>query len=392
MSDDQMPAPAMAVNPLQQLLDQLLRSSLPAPWTNRPATLVPVVDPQAFTPLDDDGNRIPRPGVEPNPPYLSPADHTRASWTATPPRFVPKTTGNQRDEVDPYLSSWIDDSVEYGQRAGIDPRLVMAIVLNEGGSRALETGRAGATAYDLGRWATDPIRGGAGNSLGLTNMKEPTFNELKKQYPAEFAGHQWSDLMTDEHLAVKATAFALKRLEEDPSTGGVPETMKEKISLNEYLAAGYNAGEKQLREYRGAGDLGPAAAGYAQRADENFARADELMQKMYVQRADGGAIHGPGSSIGDKIPAWLSDGEFVMNARSTALNRPFLQALNADPHYLQHILATLQERPHAGAAIATAVNRPQQQPLTVNMSVSSQDDVVGRLKILAQQWELLHTK
>ena len=36
----------------------------------------------------------------------------------------------------------------------------------------------------------------------------------------------------------------------------------------------------------------------------------------YLNRADGGEIVGPGTSTSDSIPAMLSDGEFVMNAKA----------------------------------------------------------------------------
>lgn len=45
--------------------------------------------------------------------------------------------------------------------------------------------------------------------------------------------------------------------------------------------------------------------------------------------ADGGYISGPGTSRSDSIPARLSNGEFVVNARATAQNRDLLQAINA---------------------------------------------------------------
>ena len=35
-----------------------------------------------------------------------------------------------------------------------------------------------------------------------------------------------------------------------------------------------------------------------------------------VERAEGGEIVGPGTATSDSIPAMLSDGEFVMNARA----------------------------------------------------------------------------
>ncbi|PXX52634.1 hypothetical protein DFR70_13219 [Nocardia tenerifensis] len=106
--------------------------------------------------------------------------------------------------------------------------------------------------------------------------------------------------------------------------------------------------------------------------------------------ASGGDIKGPGSSIGDKIPAWLSDGEFVMNARSTAVNRPFLQALNADPYFLQKMLAARSQGGGSGSRGGLAAPAPGGQPATVNISMSNTEDIVGRLKVLAAQWELIH--
>lgn len=47
-----------------------------------------------------------------------------------------------------------------------------------------------------------------------------------------------------------------------------------------------------------------------------------------VRRAQGGIVRGPGTSTSDSIPALLSDGEFVVNARSTQLFKPLLTAIN----------------------------------------------------------------
>lgn len=45
--------------------------------------------------------------------------------------------------------------------------------------------------------------------------------------------------------------------------------------------------------------------------------------------ADGGYVRGPGGPRSDSINAWLSNGEFVVNAASTAKYRPHLEAMNA---------------------------------------------------------------
>jgi hypothetical protein len=48
-----------------------------------------------------------------------------------------------------------------------------------------------------------------------------------------------------------------------------------------------------------------------------------------TNHADGGFIRGPGGPRDDAIPAWLSNGEFVVNAATTARLRPWLEHENA---------------------------------------------------------------
>lgn len=66
----------------------------------------------------------------------------------------------------------------------------------------------------------------------------------------------------------------------------------------------------------------------------------QMIQQMTAQKgigllggvlgfADGGHVSGPGTSTSDSIPAMLSDGEFVVNARSTRKHRAALEAINA---------------------------------------------------------------
>jgi hypothetical protein len=46
------------------------------------------------------------------------------------------------------------------------------------------------------------------------------------------------------------------------------------------------------------------------------------------RRAQGGLITGPGTETSDSIPAFLSNGEYVINARSTRMFQPILSAIN----------------------------------------------------------------
>ena len=43
-----------------------------------------------------------------------------------------------------------------------------------------------------------------------------------------------------------------------------------------------------------------------------------------------GPVHGPGGPTGDRIPALLSDGEFVVNAKAARLHRQILEAINSN--------------------------------------------------------------
>lgn len=45
--------------------------------------------------------------------------------------------------------------------------------------------------------------------------------------------------------------------------------------------------------------------------------------------ATGGMIHGPGTGTSDSVLARLSNGEYVVNARASAMNRPLLESINS---------------------------------------------------------------
>ena len=54
-----------------------------------------------------------------------------------------------------------------------------------------------------------------------------------------------------------------------------------------------------------------------------------LLAAGTIPLADGGFVSGPGSSRSDSIPARLSNGEFVVNAGSTAKHRALLESMNS---------------------------------------------------------------
>ncbi|MDH7795803.1 MULTISPECIES: hypothetical protein [unclassified Beijerinckia] len=54
-----------------------------------------------------------------------------------------------------------------------------------------------------------------------------------------------------------------------------------------------------------------------------------FMKGFGLTFAEGGYVSGPGTTTSDSIPAWLSDKEFVINAKATQQYRPLLEAINS---------------------------------------------------------------
>jgi hypothetical protein len=51
--------------------------------------------------------------------------------------------------------------------------------------------------------------------------------------------------------------------------------------------------------------------------------------KSFLGFADGGDVYGAGNGTSDSIPAWLSNGEFVVHSEATKNFRPLLKAINS---------------------------------------------------------------
>lgn len=75
------------------------------------------------------------------------------------------------------------------------------------------------------------------------------------------------------------------------------------------------------------------------------------ISSVYLAFKDGGYVNGPGGPRSDSIPARLSNGEFVVNARATADNRPLLEAINSGQSVRQVSAAHAAE---AGAMMTQA--------------------------------------
>jgi len=64
-------------------------------------------------------------------------------------------------------------------------------------------------------------------------------------------------------------------------------------------------------------------------AAKGFGLVAAIKSTSVPKMAEGGRVAGPGSGTSDSIRAWLSNGEFVVNAKATRDNLPLLEAINA---------------------------------------------------------------
>jgi hypothetical protein len=95
--------------------------------------------------------------------------------------------------------------------------------------------------------------------------------------------------------------------------------------------------------------------------------------------ADGGPVVGPGTSRSDSIPALLSNGEYVINAKATKKYRPLLDALN-----VKHLADGTTSTPGSTKALSTALGTKEThtQLAASNETLTSID---GSLRIISGQ-------
>lgn len=77
----------------------------------------------------------------------------------------------------------------------------------------------------------------------------------------------------------------------------------------------------------GFGDIVAGVTDMLSGMGDSLDMAMEFVKAMFL--ADGGRVVGPGTSTSDSIPAMLSNGEFVVNARSSSKFAPLLEAINS---------------------------------------------------------------
>lgn len=115
------------------------------------------------------------------------------------------------------------------------------------------------------------------------------------------------------------------------------------------------------------------------------------------KHARGGLIVGPGSGTSDSIPAMLSNGEFVVNAKATAMFGPVLQAMNAK-HFAAGGLAGVPTPGQLAASLSPLPSKARKSKIrkVAGQSVSSIDSralatITAALSKTASQLSAAHS-
>jgi hypothetical protein len=169
--------------------------------------------------------------------------------------------------------------VDAAAEAGIDPRSLMAIMMIEvGRSEALaeldDLAQGGQLLADgMGIYARLV---GHPPSLGWGNIQENSFNETKENHPDALGSAEWRDLILDDALAIKVTAYALRDLQ-DQVTREAPEAILRRYSSMQLAAAAYNIGMPSLQDSYSRGELGPYGTSYSDAMMRRYGQADSII-------------------------------------------------------------------------------------------------------------------
>ncbi|MEU4556729.1 RHS repeat-associated core domain-containing protein, partial [Micromonospora violae] len=172
------------------------------------------------------------------------------------------------------IGMFADQIISAAGRAGIDPRLLLAIILNE--SRIFYKYAAGWRLESdflksvwwrtTGKWKND-----LGPSIGIGQMKEGTFKAVQDRH-SELSGSEWSNLKDDDDLAFLATAFLLSDLGKMLPDGDIVNASGT-FSRNQMAAYGYNAGDVSMESAARGASMEMV---YVSKFNQNYARADNL--------------------------------------------------------------------------------------------------------------------
>lgn len=192
--------------------------------------------------------------------------------------------------------------------------------------------RASATAVGVGARSLNELKEGANEAR--TSLE--TYTELYARLIRSASGVAKSEeeIALDTNLVAKAM-----------KAGGASaqEQQASLIQLGQALGSGVLQGDelRSLRENAPviakaiADEFKTTITGLKQLGADGKLTSDRVFKAIFrknggpVTRAGGGIVRGPGGPRGDKIPAMLSDEEFVVNAAATKRNRALLEAINS---------------------------------------------------------------
>ncbi|MEU8664716.1 ALF repeat-containing protein, partial [Actinoplanes philippinensis] len=188
------------------------------------------------------------------------------------------------------MYAWSYRIVNEAKAAGIDPRLLMSVLM-------IEVGRSDElypidNSLQFGQWAADKMgfyrkvksalgKGDSPPSLGWGNIQEAAFNETKARHP-ELKNAKWTDVMGNQDLSFKVTAYRLRDLREY-GIANATEAMKNTYTPDELAAAMYNVGYEGFNEAKNStGNLGKLGNSYAGSTRGNRVKADDLICKSNI--------------------------------------------------------------------------------------------------------------
>ncbi|KEF18246.1 hypothetical protein ADK47_05650 [Streptomyces rimosus subsp. rimosus] len=161
-------------------------------------------------------------------------------------------------EYDP--SRFAPQVVTHARQAGVNARLLMAILYNE--------------AYKPHdpAWERAWQRSKPDAAFGIANMHRAAFDQTKRG--RDFADRDWHELPDDRDLAIKAAAWYLHDLDAQ-----LPARRSGSLSRDELLALGYNTGAGNMRAFARGTAPGPQAQSYLDRLHDNWATAQQALQR-----------------------------------------------------------------------------------------------------------------
>jgi soluble lytic murein transglycosylase-like protein len=152
------------------------------------------------------------------------------------------------------VSQYAPQVKRYAARAGIDPRVLMAILYNEDykpHDPALQR-------------AWQKLKSDA--AFGIANMHKATFDQTKQG--RDFADRDWEDLPDDPGLAIEAAAWYLHDL-----AARLPAHRPTSLTEDQLLALGYNTGSGNMLAFARGVSPGPQARDYLDQLTQNWAAA-----------------------------------------------------------------------------------------------------------------------